>query len=167
TRSSTATTWPPSPSATRHSGRSRSLPAASGTDHMKKFVALSIALALAAPALHAQEPVSFMSVRECGRMGFAFLADAPLRVAAVLPGAPADRAGLRPNDVVVRIDGDEASPERIKLIADTLMPGDTVRLRVRRGGDERDLTIVAARDVCVRSTAPDMLRTRMIFDSIR
>ena len=100
---------------------------------MKKFVALSIALALAAPALHAQEPVSFMSVRECGRMGFAFLADAPLRVAAVLPGAPADRAGLRPNDVVVRIDGDEASPERIKLIADTLMPGDTVRLRVRRG----------------------------------
>lgn len=134
---------------------------------MKQIVALTLVVALAAPALHAQDTGAFFAVRECGRLGFAFGDAAPLRIAAVLPGAPAERAGLRPDDVVIRIDDGEASAERMKAIADTLAPGDVVRLRIRRAGKEHDIAIVASRDVCIRAAAPDMTRAKIVFDSIR
>lgn len=76
------------------------------------------------------------------------------RVAGVTPGGPADRAGVRTDDIVVRLNGtrlvgggagghadDEQSPPGLRLIelASRLDAGDTVRLDLRR--DNRPLTL--------------------------
>jgi putative serine protease PepD len=60
---------------------------------------------------------------------------AGLSVVAVTAGGPADKAGLRPGDVIVEIDGDEA-PSIDDLVVKTLKmsPGDTVSLKVERLG---------------------------------
>lgn len=59
----------------------------------------------------------------------------------VRPGSPAEAAGVSPGDVVVRVNGRPAVDGFREL---DLREGDTVQLRIRRGADERDLTIVAA-----------------------
>lgn len=59
----------------------------------------------------------------------------------VYPGSPAERAGLRRGDVVVRMDGEPARMEAVRALR--LSPGDTVRLRVRREGREQDVPVVA------------------------
>jgi putative serine protease PepD len=62
----------------------------------------------------------------------------------VTPGGPADRAGIRPGDVVLSIDGRPvtASDELIVAIR-ARTPGEAVLLRVRdAGGAERDVRVV-------------------------
>lgn len=61
---------------------------------------------------------------------------------AVVPGGPAARAGLRAGDVVVAVAGTEVdSPEDVRGAIDARNPGDEVRVRVRRGGDARTVTV--------------------------
>jgi S1-C subfamily serine protease len=66
-----------------------------------------------------------------------------LRVAHVVPGSPADRAGLRPDDIVVAADGGRISNaqdlQRL-LVVDTI--GHPLRLRVLRDGGMVDVTAV-------------------------
>jgi membrane-associated protease RseP (regulator of RpoE activity) len=59
----------------------------------------------------------------------------------VVPESPAARAGLLPGDTIVRINGLAATSQ---VINSPFEPGDTVVLRIRRDGRERDITIVAA-----------------------
>lgn len=63
--------------------------------------------------------------------------------APVTDGGPADRAGIRPGDVILAIDGRPVtdSDELIVSIR-ARTPGDTVVLRVRTGEDERDVRVV-------------------------
>ncbi|MGH7293764.1 MAG: S1C family serine protease [Polyangiaceae bacterium] len=67
-----------------------------------------------------------------------------VRLIAVAPGSPADRAGLKANtDVIVAVDG--APVESPDGLADTIgrhAPGDSVKLLVLGGGKFRDVTVV-------------------------
>lgn len=74
-------------------------------------------------------------------------------VASVIPGSPADAAGLRPGDLLLAIDGEEVAvrffeqvPEVYQRIAE-LVPGEEVALRVRREAPAGDEVEVAVRAV--------------------
>lgn len=62
-------------------------------------------------------------------------------VSSVEPGGPSQRAGVQRNDRLIAIDGRDAR-QRIPEIADLLVPGRSLVLRVERGGVERDISIV-------------------------
>lgn len=76
----------------------------------------------------------------------------------VIPGGPADKAGLEKGDVITRFNGerltatrgeadeDESAPGlRLIELASELEPGDTVRLEYRRDRQTRTATLVAGR----------------------
>jgi putative serine protease PepD len=64
------------------------------------------------------------------------------RINEVVPGAPADRAGLRPGDEVTAVDGDPIeSGDELRERIDAKRPGDTLRLTITRGGDERTVEV--------------------------
>lgn len=69
-----------------------------------------------------------------GRTGIAVIED-------VFPDSPADRAGVEEGDTVVRWNGRTDLPEA--LGDQGVQPGDSVRLRVRRAGRDRDVVVVA------------------------
>ncbi|MBA3889679.1 MAG: PDZ domain-containing protein [Gemmatimonadaceae bacterium] len=71
------------------------------------------------------------------------------RITSVVPGSPALAAGLRPGDVLVRVNDRDA---RKPPLLGKLEAGMPVRLRVRRAGEERELTF-ALRE------RPDSIRT--------
>jgi len=64
-----------------------------------------------------------------------------VRVEDVVPGSAAEAAGIRPGDVLVAFDGEPI--DGLRAYSDALKthsPGDTVRLRVVRDGEELELT---------------------------
>jgi Do/DeqQ family serine protease len=63
-------------------------------------------------------------------------------VAAVIDGGPASRAGLRPNDVIVEVNGKavKTSGEAISAIA-ALAPNQTVPVKINRKGEMEELKI--------------------------
>ncbi len=67
-------------------------------------------------------------------------------ITAVDRNGPASRAGLRPGDLVVAVDGQAvaSSRELIKAIS-AIVPGSSVRLSVRRGGQPLDLVVAVGR----------------------
>ena len=64
--------------------------------------------------------------------------DGPMSVTEMTAGGEAERAGLRPGDVILEIQGKGASEESQQQLA-RLNPGDTVTVRVRSNGQEREL----------------------------
>lgn len=66
-----------------------------------------------------------------------------LRVAAVAPASPAEKAGLRPGDIITHIDGDPVMDGRLTMhrIA-MLRPGDTVGISVQRGQQSVELRAI-------------------------
>jgi len=96
-------------------------------------------------------------------------AGAPVTVQAVVPESPAARAGVARGDTVLRINGAAANAAAVGGLNPA--PGDTVRLRLRRDGREREVRVVAGereQDVIVfrrgdRVTVihPDSVRARM------
>jgi serine protease Do len=63
-------------------------------------------------------------------------------VRVVVPGGPADRAGLQPDDVIVGLGGDPIlTPERLRWLASMAGIGKKVPLRVVREGRTFDITL--------------------------
>ena len=66
-------------------------------------------------------------------------------VSGVLRGSPADRAGIRPGDVLVRLEGEPIGPRELGQRARNIRVGDSVRLTVRGSAGERRVELVAGR----------------------
>jgi serine protease Do len=63
-------------------------------------------------------------------------------VSVVVPGGPADKAGLKVDDVIVSFQGEVLpSPDRLRWVASLAGVGKTVTLRVARGGRMFDLQV--------------------------
>src|SRR5215217_6678043 len=110
----------------------------------RRWLLAALALALALPgALRAQDAEGR---RGSGYMGiyFGWNDDGRAEVREVVRGSPADRAGVRGGDVVVRLNGRAPTREAVDELRETLDRGDTVRLRVRHDGSEAERVIVAA-----------------------
>ena len=59
--------------------------------------------------------------------------------------SPAEKGGIKVDDEIVRINGMVATNGKFSALARTLVEGDTVRLRVKRAGKDRDFTLIAAK----------------------
>jgi predicted metalloprotease with PDZ domain len=71
-----------------------------------------------------------------------------VRVTEVRPGGPAERAGVRVEDVILAMDGETLGPEparRVVQLMGGVEAGDTVALAVRRDGQELTVRVVAER----------------------
>lgn len=122
-----------------------------------------ISLALLVPAgARAQEPVTIYATSASRAiLGFSSetVPGAAQRVIIdVFPGSPAAEAGLVKGDTLLRINGLAPSPA---VMGTRFEPGDTVVLRIRRDGRERELNIVAAeRAGRFRYVLPDSIDRR-------
>ena len=75
---------------------------------------------------------------------FAF-AGPGVKVAGVTPGSPAEKAGVKEGDVLLKIDGkDVANLQGFSGLLRGLTPGQTVKVVLSRGGQEQtlDVTVV-------------------------
>ncbi|MDD5726056.1 MAG: trypsin-like peptidase domain-containing protein [Patescibacteria group bacterium] len=60
---------------------------------------------------------------------------------AVLPGSPADKAGLKENDIILQVDGVDINEEHsLSALIARRMPGDKIQIKISRGGEEQVLT---------------------------
>ncbi len=63
-------------------------------------------------------------------------------VTRVVKDGPAERAGLRERDVIVRFDGEQVtSVRKLNRLIGESAPGHGARLTIRRGGSEQELTV--------------------------
>ena len=63
----------------------------------------------------------------------------------VLPGSPAEKAGLKPDDVITAIDGKPvADSSSLRNLTFTLEPGTEVPVKVFRGGQEQTIPVAIA-----------------------
>lgn len=64
------------------------------------------------------------------------------RDVAVVPGSPADKAGIQENDIILEIQNQRLSDEQsLSTILSRFAPGDEVRVKVLRRSEERFLTL--------------------------
>lgn len=106
-------------------------------------LALAAAITLIGALPLAAQEVLPLAVRRAW-LGFAYdEADGAVVVRDIVPDAPADRAGLRIGDRILRVDGEPATTEAITELGRTMDAGDTIRLRVQSGDREHSVEIVA------------------------
>lgn len=75
-------------------------------------------------------------------LGFEIDEDDRLRVKQVVPGSPAELAGLRPDDLIVALDGQAlAKLDAFKLARVAIGPDRAVELRVQRGREQKSLQL--------------------------
>jgi putative serine protease PepD len=73
---------------------------------------------------------------------FGFSTDRGAIVAQIVPGSPADQAGIRRGDVVTEFDGKEIiSADQLVSAVRNKKPGDQVEVTFKRGEDERRATV--------------------------
>ena len=61
---------------------------------------------------------------------------------AVVPGSPADKAGLEENDIILAVNGEEVGkPQSLVRILGQYTPGETVTLTVLKDGEEKSLSL--------------------------
>lgn len=123
--------------------------------HGHRWLSALLLAALAggvAPGVEAQRTPERRAEREATRRGWIGISLRTLGergpapggavVEDVSPDSPAERAGLQPGDTLVRWNG--RTDVGAALDERGVQPGDSVRLRVRRGGRDRDVVAVAA-----------------------
>ena len=67
-------------------------------------------------------------------------------IAGVLQNGPADKAGIKPGDVLLGIEDKTVSdPQNMLTLVAGLQPGSTARLTLRRGADEREIKVVVGK----------------------
>lgn len=72
----------------------------------------------------------------------ALLAPADANSAAVVPGSPADKAGLVENDIVLSVNGTDISTDHsLAGLLSKFQPGDVVTLKVYHKGDTKDVKV--------------------------
>lgn len=154
-----------------------------GTRWTHGLVITALACATAAMPAAAQE--GRIEIASRGWLGFSYepvFSLGPrggLVIRAVSDDSPAERAGIQPGDTLLEVNGINATPQLVLSLGSSLAPGDTVRLRLRRDGRDRALTLEAA-ERSVRymrrgdaagiiAFSPDTLRRRLriLTDSLR
>ncbi|MCA9592572.1 MAG: PDZ domain-containing protein, partial [Myxococcales bacterium] len=61
----------------------------------------------------------------------------------VMPGGPADKAGLRNDDVILKFEGETVQgPEKLRWLASLAGVGKTVKLEVMRGKRKMELSVM-------------------------
>jgi len=61
---------------------------------------------------------------------------------AVLSGSPADLAGIKVGDVILKVNDDEINPDQnLAYLVSKYKPGDRVNLKISRGGSEMDVPV--------------------------
>jgi len=79
------------------------------------------------------------------RAAYGFVPQSGAVVVQVVPGSPADAAGLEPGDVIVAVDGSTVSTAQdVTTDIRALPPGRTVHITIWRGQQERTLTATLA-----------------------
>ncbi len=67
-------------------------------------------------------------------------------VTGVVKGSPAEKAGLKKDDVIVRFDGESVSSVRkLNRLVGEAAPDQTVKLTISRGGSEQELAVTLAK----------------------
>ncbi len=67
-------------------------------------------------------------------------------IAGVLRGGPADKAGVKPGDVLLGIEGNPVTdPQNMLTLVAALQPGSSARLRLRRGQEELEVSVVVGK----------------------
>src|SRR6185369_7161308 len=67
-------------------------------------------------------------------------------VTQVIKDSPADKAGLRKDDVILRLDGENVSSVRkLNRLVSELSPDQSVRVSISRGGSEQEITATIAK----------------------
>jgi regulator of sigma E protease len=116
---------------------------------------------LAGPAMNGVLTIGVLSALYM--MGFqvdASLYDRPI-VGAVEPASPAAAAGLQPGDEIVAIDGKPQSSWEDAQYAILIRPEKQIELRVRRGGEERTVTVRS------ESTSAEKVGTIGVYPLVR
>ena len=86
-------------------------------------------------------------------------------VADIWPNGPAARAGLRQGDVIVSVDGRPAvDAAAVSYAISSRRPGETLKLGVRRGGGEQQLTLKAAAPPATPARDQQVISGRNPFD---
>lgn len=94
-----------------------------------------------------------------------YLADSEseARVAEVIPGSPAEAAGLKPGDVVLEVDGKATGTvEAFAEAFEGYDAGARVRLRLRRGEDELEVEVVLVERPGAVSQVPGFLGVAVV-----
>lgn len=104
------------------------------------------------------------------------LAGSSLRLEEVFADGPADRAGLRPGDLLVGFNGAALAVDRFQSVAQRLRPGDPIALAVVRDGRQLEVTLTAEERPSVEVMVPQQIQraldaSRLTFvarlDSVR
>jgi serine protease Do len=82
-------------------------------------------------------------VRDAKRLGLAAVRG--VKIDSVFLGSPAEKAGIRRGDVIVKFNGDEVdNSDQFSVLVSTVKTGNTVPVRVLRDGDEIGLQATVA-----------------------
>ncbi|HMX94125.1 MAG TPA: Do family serine endopeptidase [Elusimicrobiota bacterium] len=105
--------------------------------------------------------VEILSVNEVIARQFGLKSIEGVMINNVLPGSPADKAGLKRGDVVLSFDGKKTPTQEalVELVGKT-PPKKTVAMRIVRDGKERDLTLVTAEMPAETTAAPSAGESR-------
>ncbi len=110
--------------------------------------------------------VEGLTVGECGREdyeGVGRYGDGAF-VAGVAQDSPADRAGFEPGDIIFEIEGYRVhNLNRFHGVAGNWPQGETVRVKVRRGGEVRDLKVYLGDPARVRERQMNLLTVEAGF----